>query len=255
MSTCSVEPDYTAARPIVDVHVPSFCECGATVVGVWYNKKPYYCQWFRHSRYAALRKLLEQNRCKSKHVSDRGRASELFATSNIFSSEGGVSERPAFDGDALEPGSKRMAGTANDRYPRACADNHPFSPVSESDGLSMHDVTPSASTIDATPSASTIDATPSASTIDATPSALTIDATPSASTIDATTSASTLQESTSGSTNHDSISSFSGSALTSDFKFGPPGDSAVIKHPSAFECSRPMVHRTPFDQTAFHSLA
>ena len=231
-----MEPDYTAARPVVDVHVPSFCECGASVVGVWYNKKPYYCQWFRHSRYAALRKLLEQNRCKSKHVSDRGRASELFATSNVFSNEGGASERPACDGDALEPGSKRMAGTADDRYPRACSDNHPFSPVSESDGLSMQDATPSVSTVDATPSASTIDVTPSASTIDAAPSS------------------STLQESTSGSTNYDSVSSFSGSALTSDFKFSPC-DGAVMKHPSALECSRPMVRRAPFDQTALLSLA
>ena len=60
--------DSDAVPPVVDVHVPSFCECGAAVVGVWYNKKPHYCQWFRHARYAALRKLLEQNRCKSKCV-------------------------------------------------------------------------------------------------------------------------------------------------------------------------------------------
>jgi hypothetical protein len=29
----------------------------------------------------------------------------------------------------------------------------------------------------------------------------------------------------------------------------------VLKHPSALECSRPMVRRTPFDQTALLSLA
>ena len=76
-----MEPDLTADRPVVHVHVPSFCECGATVVGVWYNKKPYYCQWFLHKRYAALRKLLEQNRCKSKNVSDRLKASQLTPSS------------------------------------------------------------------------------------------------------------------------------------------------------------------------------
>jgi len=64
-----LDVDSDAVPPVVDVHVPSFCECGAPVVGVWYNKKPHYCQWFRQPRYAALRKLLEQNRCKSKCVS------------------------------------------------------------------------------------------------------------------------------------------------------------------------------------------
>lgn len=52
--------------PVVDVFVPSVCECGTVVVGVWYLNRPHYCQWFRHPRYAALRCLLEQNRCKSK---------------------------------------------------------------------------------------------------------------------------------------------------------------------------------------------
>lgn len=52
--------------PVVDVFVPSVCECGTVVVGVWYLNRPHYCHWFRHPRYAALRSLLEQNRCKSK---------------------------------------------------------------------------------------------------------------------------------------------------------------------------------------------
>jgi hypothetical protein len=95
-STCHVEPDYAAARPVVDVHVPSFCECGAAVVGVWYNKKPYYCQWFRHNRYAALRKLLEQNRCKSKCTSDRSRVAELFTTVNVPSIGAAVRESDSF---------------------------------------------------------------------------------------------------------------------------------------------------------------
>ncbi len=159
VSPCTVEPDYTAPRPVVNVHVPSFCECGATVVGVWYNKKPYYCQWFRHNRYAALRKLLEQNRCKSKHVSDRGRASELFTTLNIGSSdvsrassgdissrassgelprvpssdvvsssdsrfssgEFGPSEQPTFGVGMLEPDSKRVLVAAGARHMRVAA--------------------------------------------------------------------------------------------------------------------------------------
>jgi hypothetical protein len=53
--------------PMVDIHVPSVCECGTIVVGIWYRSRPYYCTWFRHARYAALRTLLEQNRCKNKY--------------------------------------------------------------------------------------------------------------------------------------------------------------------------------------------
>jgi hypothetical protein len=52
---------------MVDIHVPSVCECGTIVVGIWYRSRPYYCHWFRHARYAALRTLLEQNRCKNKY--------------------------------------------------------------------------------------------------------------------------------------------------------------------------------------------
>ncbi len=54
------------AGTVVDVHVPSICECGSVVVGVWYRNRPYYTRWFRHPRYAALRFVLEHNRCKSK---------------------------------------------------------------------------------------------------------------------------------------------------------------------------------------------
>jgi hypothetical protein len=55
------------ASPVVDIHVPSVCECGTVIVGVWYRNRPYYTRWFRHPRYAALRSMLEQNRCKSKY--------------------------------------------------------------------------------------------------------------------------------------------------------------------------------------------
>ena len=124
---CPVEPDLTAARPVVHVHVPSFCECGATVVGVWYNKKPYYCQWFRHKRYAALRKLLEQNRCKSKNVSDRWKLTKGIPTSSAPCSEAiqqGVSVssseavRPATGVEIVQHGSKCFVGStdASDRH-------------------------------------------------------------------------------------------------------------------------------------------
>jgi hypothetical protein len=54
------------AAPVVDIHVPSVCECGTVIVGVWYRSRPYYSHWFRHPRYAALRCMLEQNRCNIK---------------------------------------------------------------------------------------------------------------------------------------------------------------------------------------------
>lgn len=50
--------------PAVGVNVPSVCECGTVIVGVWYRNRPYYARWFRHLRYAALRTVLEQNRCR-----------------------------------------------------------------------------------------------------------------------------------------------------------------------------------------------
>jgi hypothetical protein len=55
------------AAPVVDIYVPSMCECGTAIVGVWYRNRPYYTYWFRHPRYAALRHMLEQNRCKNKY--------------------------------------------------------------------------------------------------------------------------------------------------------------------------------------------
>lgn len=55
------------AAPVVDIYVPSVCECGTAIVGVWYRNRPYYTHWFRHPRYAALRCMLEQNRCKNKY--------------------------------------------------------------------------------------------------------------------------------------------------------------------------------------------
>jgi len=55
------------AAPQADIHVPSVCECGTAIVGVWYRNRPYYTHWFRHPRYAALRCMLEQNRCKNKY--------------------------------------------------------------------------------------------------------------------------------------------------------------------------------------------
>ncbi len=55
------------AAPVVDIYVPSMCECGTAIIGVWYRNRPYYTHWFRHPRYAALRHMLEQNRCKNKY--------------------------------------------------------------------------------------------------------------------------------------------------------------------------------------------
>ena len=55
------------AAPAADIYVPSVCECGTAIVGVWYRNRPYYTHWFRHPRYAALRCMLEQNRCKNKY--------------------------------------------------------------------------------------------------------------------------------------------------------------------------------------------
>jgi hypothetical protein len=158
----NVEPDYSAARPVVDVHVPSFCECGATVVGVWYNKKPYYCQWFRHNRYAALRKLLEQNRCKSKHVSDRGRAYELFTTTNsgevsrASSSEWArnpsisdisSSAQSAICIDTLESLSQRLVVTASAKdalVAQSSPRNHRVAVANDIDDSTVQDVSSSA---------------------------------------------------------------------------------------------------------------
>ena len=41
--------DSATSNPVV-VHVPSMCPCGCVVVGVWYCKVAYYCEWFRHPR-------------------------------------------------------------------------------------------------------------------------------------------------------------------------------------------------------------
>jgi hypothetical protein len=57
---------WDGAAPVVDIYVPSVCECGTAVVGVWYRNRPYYSHWFSHPRYAALRCILEQNRCNNK---------------------------------------------------------------------------------------------------------------------------------------------------------------------------------------------
>jgi hypothetical protein len=51
----------SAANSVV-VHVPSTCACGCVVIGVWYCKVAYYCEWFRHPRYRALRTQLELKR-------------------------------------------------------------------------------------------------------------------------------------------------------------------------------------------------
>ena len=63
-SCCKMAGD---AAPVVDIYVPSVCECGTAIVGVWYLNRPHYAHWFRHPRYAALRCMLEQNRCKNKY--------------------------------------------------------------------------------------------------------------------------------------------------------------------------------------------
>jgi hypothetical protein len=63
--SCCKTPD--GSPPVVDIYVPSVCECGTAIVGVWYRNRPYYTHWFRHPRYAALRCMLEQNRCKNKY--------------------------------------------------------------------------------------------------------------------------------------------------------------------------------------------
>jgi hypothetical protein len=67
LPTSAQESPCTASgchSPAVDVNVPSVCECGTVIVGVWYRNRPYYARWFRHLRYAALRSVLEQNRCR-----------------------------------------------------------------------------------------------------------------------------------------------------------------------------------------------
>ncbi len=57
------QPGASAAtsHPVV-VHVPSTCPCGCVVIGVWYCKVAYYCEWFRHPRYRVLRTQLELKR-------------------------------------------------------------------------------------------------------------------------------------------------------------------------------------------------
>lgn len=62
--SCCKTSDGTS--PVVDVFVPSFCACGTAIVGVWYRNHAYYTRWFRHPRYAALRSVLQHNRCKEK---------------------------------------------------------------------------------------------------------------------------------------------------------------------------------------------
>jgi hypothetical protein len=63
---------HARVAPVADILVPSCCECGTVIVGVWYRNRPYYTHWFRHPRYSALRSMLEQNRCKHNYLPSNG---------------------------------------------------------------------------------------------------------------------------------------------------------------------------------------
>jgi hypothetical protein len=107
LPTAAHESLHTASpchSPAVDVNVPSLCECGTVIVGVWYRNRPYYARWFRHRRYAALRTALEHNRCR--HTDDplpstaASSVAQPFRPHNDISSDLSISRRqqaPAAD--------------------------------------------------------------------------------------------------------------------------------------------------------------
>ena len=113
------------AAPVVDVYVPSVCECGTAIVGVWYRSTPHYAHWFRHPRYAALRCMLEQNRRNNKcrpvciasaRLASQGTDKDGNPSNNAICHEG----RVAADASGLEaaacPSISASTSTSQDNF-------------------------------------------------------------------------------------------------------------------------------------------
>jgi hypothetical protein len=124
------------AVPVVDVHVPSVCECGTVIVGVWYRNRPYYTHWFRHPRYAALRNMLEQNRCKSKYRPVFGAHSSLGLASAGANKDGVSSDStPSFQDSVPSGSSCPEATTVDDSTAALVLPHDDFGAVMSSDDL------------------------------------------------------------------------------------------------------------------------
>jgi hypothetical protein len=101
------------AAPSADIYVPSVCECGTAIVGVWYRNRPYYTHWFRHPRYAALRCMLEQNRCKNKYRPTCGIHASVGLASPAANKDVAASEcTTAHQDDAAVPEAAAGASSA-----------------------------------------------------------------------------------------------------------------------------------------------
>ena len=109
--SCCKTADGSA--PVADIYVPSVCECGTAIVGVWYRNRPYYTHWFRHPRYAALRCMLEQNRCKNKYRPTCGIHASVGLASPAASKDSAASETTASHQDSASSGVAILEAAAD----------------------------------------------------------------------------------------------------------------------------------------------
>jgi len=128
------------AAPVVDIHVPSVCECGTVIVGVWYRNRPYYTHWFRHPRYAALRAMLEQNRCKNKYrpmcgvqpsaglASPGGTCKDSVPSDSTTSFQDSVPSSGSFSEGASVEGSNTASITPHDAFGAVAASDDLLAP-------------------------------------------------------------------------------------------------------------------------------
>lgn len=139
ISNCPQESSCTTSdgtAPVVDIHVPSVCECGTVIVGVWYRNRPYYSHWFRHPRYAALRSMLEQNRCKSKYRPVCGVHSCAVLASPAANKDGVSSDStPSFHDSVPSGGSCHDTAAIDDSIATSTLPRNDFGAVMSSDDL------------------------------------------------------------------------------------------------------------------------